>query len=383
MQIDVVYLAINIFLLATFVCAGKNFSVGSRKIPGVIACVVVFSVVLGLRYGRGVDYFHYIQVYKYDLESTQKLFTAFNNFLKFCLFSPYSIFFFYALLFIYAGMRLVKKFRDLAKYLFPLFLLAFVVFVEYAIRQAFSFSFVFLYIVQLHRFLFERKVKGLFWALLFATAACSIHSANAIEILFITIIFVISSREVSWKPLVSFYLLSKYFVAQIFDFSWLSRLIVFVFSADEKFAGYVNYSNRWFSTDAVNDIYTRNYFVSVLETFANCFLIYLFVSMMSRMKLTCENTTKEKEKFLMALFYCFVFGTTMLQMFHDIELFRRIFEPLYSFWCFPLSFVLTYRSLYLKKFERKMIIPVILFWGYEFFKYLFVRGGKTLFLWDM
>ena len=383
MEFDIVYVFINLFLLTVFICAGKNLSAGSKKIPGLISCVVLFSVVMGLRYGRGVDYFHYILVYKYDLESTQKGFTAFNNVLKYFSISPYAIFFFYALFFIYAGVQLVKPFKELAKYLLPLFLWAFIFFVEFAIRQAFSFSFIFLYILQLNQFFIAKEKKALVWAFLSATIAYSIHSGNAIEILFVTVLFVLSTVKISWKPLVCLFLLSKYVLHRFVDFSWLNKLIVYFYGANEKFEGYINHADQWFSAEAAKSIYTRNFAVDILETIAICFLIYLTTVTISRMKGLYDCFMNRSGRLMLTIFYCFVFGSCFLQIFHDMELFRRIFDPLYAFWCFPLAFVLTYKSTYLTKKEREMLVLIMLFFVYEFFKYLFMRGGMTLFLWDM
>ena len=85
MQIDFDYIFINVFLLGMFIDAGRNIATGNRQFPGMLACIIFFSAIMGLRYGRGNDYFHYIDVFINDLEPTQKFFTAFNNVLKFFL----------------------------------------------------------------------------------------------------------------------------------------------------------------------------------------------------------------------------------------------------------------------------------------------------------
>lgn len=44
--------------------------------------ILFFTLIEGVRYGRGVDYMHYVDVYKYDLEDNQILFTSLNRFLR-------------------------------------------------------------------------------------------------------------------------------------------------------------------------------------------------------------------------------------------------------------------------------------------------------------
>ena len=383
MQIDFDYILINIFLLGMFIDAGRNIASGNRQFPGVLACVIFFSVVLGMRYGRGNDYFHYIDVFIDDLEPTQKFFTAFNKVLKFFSVSPFAIFFFYAFFFIKAGLLLVNNFKSLGKYLYPFFLIAFISFEEFCIRQAFGFSFVFLYIISLHQFFIEKTKKRLFLTFIFATIAYSIHSANIIEITLITIIYLFSFVQFPWKHLVLFYLFSKYFVPNFFDFSWLNQMLTFLSDSDSKFEHYVEASEYWFTNDAVDGIYSRNYFISILESVANCALIYLSTVILKRMDFYYENSLKNNYKLVITLFYCYFWGTCLLQMFHNLELFRRVFNPLYYFWCVPLAFIMTYKSQFLTKTEQKMLIPIWLFWGYEYFRYLFMRNGQTLFLWDI
>ena len=180
-----------------------------------------------------------------------------------------------------------------------------------------------------------------------------------------------------------FYLFAKYFAAIYLDFSWVDRIVSNLPNFETKFEGYVDKSEHWFSESAADARFERNYYISALETVANCFLIYLTTTVLTRIKPVLDKKAKQNLKLMVALFYCFVFGSCFLQMFHNIELFRRIFNPLYYFWCFPLSFVMTYKSLYLKKIERKMLIPILLFYCYGFFRYLFMRNGETLFLWEM
>ena len=79
---DFVYDSINILLIwimyymGSLICRGKNYW------ECCLLVIISFTLVEGVRYGRGVDYLHYVDVYNYDLENKQVLFTSINQFLK-------------------------------------------------------------------------------------------------------------------------------------------------------------------------------------------------------------------------------------------------------------------------------------------------------------
>ena len=80
---DFIYIFLNLFMLIVFIVTGRLISKDKKnywkyaKWP-----VITFTLILGLRLNRGHDYIHYMEVYRYDLEKEQVLFTLFNHFLK-------------------------------------------------------------------------------------------------------------------------------------------------------------------------------------------------------------------------------------------------------------------------------------------------------------
>ena len=125
---DFDYDLINIlfFLIVYFV--GRKVAKGYPYWKCVIWVIVMFVFVEGARYGRGVDYLHYIDVYEYDLEESQITFTWLNKVLKALGFTAIYAFGVYAIPFIIGGAILLEKMKPYAAYMFPLFVISYISF---------------------------------------------------------------------------------------------------------------------------------------------------------------------------------------------------------------------------------------------------------------
>lgn len=102
---DFIYIFLNLLMLTVFVVTGKCISKDKENYwKYAIWPIITFTLVLGLRLNRGNDYIHYMQVYQYDLEDKQVLFTSFNNVLKSLGTGPHWIFIWYSGAFILGAM---------------------------------------------------------------------------------------------------------------------------------------------------------------------------------------------------------------------------------------------------------------------------------------
>lgn len=112
-------------MLITFIIAGKGIS-KDKSHYWIYAFwpAIVFTIVLGLRLNRGNDYVHYMEVYLYDLEDKQVLFTAFNHFLKDLGTGPHWIFIWYSGAFILGAMFFLRSVKRYAAWVLPLFLIS-------------------------------------------------------------------------------------------------------------------------------------------------------------------------------------------------------------------------------------------------------------------
>lgn len=343
-----------------------------------IPCFILFVLYFGLRYGRGNDYLHYIAVYKYDLEKSQLVFTSFNNLLKSFAIPPYGIFIFYAIPFILCALIFLRTYSKYAASLFPLFIVAFTAIEEYTIRQGLSFSFVFIFLYYLFQTkgLFQRKNIPLYVMMsLSFFLAYSIHSANAIVMIFMALIFILLKKPVPLKLSIPLFLFFTYFVSSITNLSFLENIIEFVGEQDEKFRQYVDHADDWFyGQNAYRETYSRNIFVKQIENFSNCVLIYFGYRALAFEKNDCR---------LISVYNIYVIGAILMQGFINYEALNRVFRFLYAFWCFPFAFYVFHSKKMKITKSTYFLAASLLFWFYDFGKLLFFRNGNTMFLWDV
>lgn len=388
-RFDFMYLLTNMSLLLVTWYSGYKISKGHSYWKYAIAVIIAFTVVEGLRYGRGVDYMHYIDVYNFDLEKTQVLFTALNTLLKEFGIRAECCFFFYAFFFIVGAMFLLKSMRKFAAYVFPCFLVSVISHHEAFIRQFLAMSFVFVYIYILNRIIrHPKQITKFVMLVLMACAAYSIHSISAVTIFVVTIFFFFFPKPISWRITIPALFIGKFILATSFDLGYFGSLLNIAGSADVKFAVYTDNSDRWFSNDAMNVNYTRNFIIQVLETFGCASAFYLGHKICGGINGQLvvgakKNIALENGRIYTALFNTFVLGTLVLETFYNLELVRRVAYGWYIYWFVPVALVLFYRKeFFAKKIDRFLIIGFS-FWLWEYLRFLFVFVRKPLFLWDI
>lgn len=368
-------------MLATFIVAGICVSEDRRHYwKYAIWPVVAFTLVLGLRLNRGNDYIHYMQVYLYDLEDNQVLFTAFNHFLKVIGTGPHWIFIWYSGAFVLGGAWIIRDYRTEAKWLFPLFLMSFVVFSEFMIRQAFGAAFLFFMMYSLMNNKASRKqriIGTLFWL----CVSYTIHSANLIPGVIIIGLYLVVYKPIPWQFSIPAYIVASYILQKNFDFSYLSDFLSVLGNQNDKFSEYTTNSDKWFSADAMNEEWYRKPVVKVFETAGNIALLYLGYYQAALFK---------KRKYV-TVYNLVVIGAIVEQSFFTIEILRRMGDAMYWFWCFPLASVLCYRQEILghvKSAYKRMVVKglyvLLAFFVYDYLKYLFLRPlDMYKFIWDM
>lgn len=392
---DFVYDFLNILLLWVMFYVG---SLVAKNKPYWQCCswiIIAFTLVEGVRYGRGVDYMHYIDVYNYDMEEEQVLFTSFNRFLKSLGISAEFAFMVYAFPFITGAMLMLKPMRKYAKYIFPLFLMSIISMHEAFIRQVLAMSFVFVYISVLNAeidALINKKIKfkRLLLLVFLAFVAYSIHSVTAIAIFVVTIVMVFIKKPFPWIYTIPLLILGKFVISKSFDFSYLNSLLSFLGSSSDKFAGYTENADRWFSADAMEDAYTRNGTIQFLETFGCCALLYLgnkiltffqsnvYSSQMAKLQIVGTGNVR----LFVTLFNVFVIGIIILETFYNLEIVRRVAHCWDIFWFVPMSLILYYRKNKVFNTFDKFLMLGFTYWLWEYIRFLFVWNQTPLFIWD-
>lgn len=392
---DFVYDTINIFLLWIMYWVGSQVSKRKHYWRYCLLIILFFTLIEGVRYGRGVDYMHYVDVYKYDLEDNQILFTSLNRFLRSLGVSADYAFMVYAFPFIIGSLVMLKPLKKYACYMFPLFLMSIISIHEAFIRQALAMSFVFAYINVLNTeidALLNRKIKfnRLLLLILLAVISYSIHSVAAIAIFVMTIVMVLIKKPFPCIYTIPLLILGKFVIAKIFDFSYLNSLLSFLGSSSDKFAGYTENADRWFSSDAMEEGYTRNVAIQLLETFGCCALLYLGNKILKYLQTSSNGSVKsllpkvadENIRLFVALFNVFVIGIVILETFYNLEIVRRVAHCWDIFWFAPMALILYYRKNKVFNIFDKFLMLGFTFWLWEYIRFLFVWGETPLFIWD-
>lgn len=422
MNIDLDYLFLNILLLGVFAYNGYRVSSEGNFWKHAFWCIIIFSFVQGTRYMRGNDYLGYAHTFEIaDKAKTNLTFAYINQFLALLGFSKYSCFLAYAFVFSLCGMSFLKNFEKYAQWTFPLFILGFMMNQEYMIRQMFSYSFFFLYLNNLFKIEtplvpnINTNNKHLFLCTLWGGLCFAIHSANAINIFVFTLFFIFVKKPIHYFITIPIYLSSVYVLPEIINYNWIEVLVTAFSDQNEMVSRYAENASLWFTEKAIDDIYTRNYYVQLFEsigTSALLFLGYKTISLRSK-ELTqiqiddediddkyidnediekqyetiYETEFEHKEKLFdgktMTVFFNTVFiGVCIVSVFREIELLNRIGDVMRLMWCMVLAFVMYSRQSLTDLYKFRIVYLFLLWYGYEYLKYLFFRGNMTLFIWD-
>lgn len=351
-------------MLVVFIAAGRFISNKKNYWKYAKWPVIAFTLILGLRLNRGHDYIHYMQVYLYDLEKEQVVFTTFNHFLKGLGTGPHWVFIWYSGVFILGAMFFLKSIKEYAKWVLPLFVISFTTFSEYMIRQAFGYTFIFIFML----FMFnETMPKYKRWGCMFICfcLAYNIHSANGITCIIDVGLYYIIKKPFPALATIPLYLIASFYLQKNFDFSYLNGILSFLGEQNEKFSAYTDNADRWFGNDAKESIYERNPIVKIIQTIGDCSLIYLGNHILQIKK-------NKKITFLYNLFVC---GAIFSQCFYSLEILRRMGDIMYWYWAFPLAYILSNKKIIANSFNNKLILNLmmlsLLFYAYDYIKYLF------------
>lgn len=371
------YIVLNLLLLLVFFLVGKNISKGGNYWKSAVWAILFFTFISGSRFARGNDYMHYIDVYQWDLEAEQYVFTWFNHVLKALSVQGYFIFYFYAFVFVSCMMIFLQPFKKYANVVFPLALMATLSFEEFQIRQAFGFSMVFLFTYELMFAQHKKKTKILL-CILYFVLCIGIHSGNVFILLLIIFFYLLFRRPIPLVFSIPAYIIASYIISNLGDLGFLQPIMDFLNSgdSDSKISQYAGNADRWFGADAYEDIYTRNPIVKVFETLGNIALLYFGY----------KDIVKTKANAWLKTFYnMFVVGTLIQKGFMNLEILNRMGGDTMIFWFIPLAHIINDRKLILKKtnFFEKIFLIFLLWWIYGYAKYIFFPKEMTLFLWDL
>ena len=382
MDIIATYIILQTALFCILVVTGyylsKGKSLKSRNY-WIIASIsiIVYSLIEGLRYDRGVDYMMYKSLFEYSLnlsaylekpEKIESLFQIFNKFFHFVNFSYPFVFVFYSLVLIIAGFYFIKEHRKVAFYAIPMFFMATIVQSETLVRQLMAFSFV---LISLKFFLNNSWIKFV----VLITMAINIHSSS---IVFLPFIFLFKYIK---NPFGNLYvILGLYFISWLWKPEYWGNYYKYFQNLSLGYGlyqGYLENADTWFSGEKV--INSIHYFgmLSYIKTFLfNTGMIVLGYRIL------------DKYRFNNYPFYFFLFvvGAIAQHFTFQIELLYRISLYFYMFWFIVLAYIVSDSlSHKIKNLEIKRCICyfMIICALWDFFAPLFVVDtADALFIWS-
>lgn len=376
------YIVINFFLIFAFYVCGNYVSIKKNNYwLGALVAIIMFVIVTGIRYNRGNDYQHYIDVYLNDTEDGQLLFTLFNQLCRevFAV-SEYFIFSIYGIIFAICAMIFFKPLKLYAKYTFPLFIISFQFFEEYQIRQAFSYSFVFLYMNELFFKTNHKKRTKIVLCVIYAIISFSIHSANILYLFVLSLSYVFFKKKIPLTISIPLYLFASYLFAKYVDLSPIQNVVILLGNYDSKFAQYAEHADHWFGEGGFVDEWSRNPIVKHIETLANVSLIYWGHYSISKLGFNFKY-----ERVFTTLYNMFVVGVIGRMAFLNWELLARMSELFMHFWFIPLiSLIIEVKDHTIKlNFIQRISLLFLPFLAYEHLKLIFASEPHlTLYLWD-
>lgn len=379
MNFNIDFILLNFLLFFTFLKAGSNIAKNKNYWDNANWCIVIFTFVQGCRFARGNDYHGYSQLFKDGFNEENPFFSYINEFLKLLGINQYSCFMVYAFVFILCAMIFMHDYKRYAKYMFPLFLGGFLLFEEYMIRQAFSYSFFFIYLKFLFRIRISKlcdiisNIKNILLCVLFAILTISIHTGNIINILVVTLLYFLWKKP--FNPCISIpvYIYCVYILPDIFNFSWLEPILNFAADSNARAAEYVSNSEYWFSSEGKNDIYTKNNILELIQVIASSSVMYLGYKLI-------------KNKFnnnciLITLLNVFTIGLCIESLFVNLEILHRIGQVMDKVGYFLVPIIIYYKPRNINLTHKLLYLSLIWFM-YYYIKYIFFSGRVSMFVWD-
>lgn len=379
MIFNIDFILLNLLLFFVFAKAGQNIARKKLYWENANWCIAIFTFVQGCRFARGNDYHGYSQLFKNGFNEENPFFSYINEFLKLLGINQYSCFMVYAFVFILCAMIFMHDYRKYAKYMFPLFLGGFLLFEEYMIRQAFSYSFFFIYLKYLFRIRISKisdiisNKKNILLCIIFAIMTLAIHTGNIINIFVITILYLFWKKPFNPWYSIPIYICCVYILPDIFNFSWLDPILNFAAESNAKAAEYVSNSEYWFSSEGKNDIYTKNNISEFIQVIASSSVMYLGYKLI--------KNRFYNNSILTTLLNVFIIGLCIESLFVNLEILHRIGQVMDRVGYLLVPIIIYYKPLNLNIANKFLYLSLIWFM-YYYAKYIIFSGKVSMFIWD-
>lgn len=373
------YWFLQIFLIMIFIGGGIIISKYNKdyNLFKIVSCfiIVTFSLIVGLRWERGTDYYNYYSqiVLDYEIEEYEPLYKLLILFWRTEIIPYWTFFVFCSGLFITSFLCVIKHYRSTAFIALPLFLLITQEASENLVRQYIGISiFLFGFSAYLNG---QKKLMTTCFIIL-----PLIHLTGLIPLIFIYPFYKIKfSPKVKYNTIII--LLAIYLLLNAFwdieNFSFIPEIFKNVTFQDEdaKFTTYFANSERWLTEEGslskVNETTSNiSIIITISSILLNCIIIYYGYKL-------CKLHKSFR------IIFCFTYTSIIIfTIAHDIELYRRIGHWFYFF--IPLLLGSTLYYLKLKSIEKAIIyVTITLVYIYPFIRFIGeMPYSGCAFIWD-
>lgn len=354
----VIYWLIYIVLTLILTICGHKISslrVKLKQIKIAIFAGIFYSLVEGLRWLRGADYYHYYSDLAFNFNSifsTQDpeiLYKLWVNLFYHSGFPPELGFVIYSMLFIFGVLLIFLEYPRAAKWGLPMIFLLLNTITENIIRQYIAISFILLaYFFYLKGH--QKKMIAMLCIVPF------IHTSGMIAVLLFLIFAYVPIKLKSPVILVAIYV-AAYF---LWSPKWLDNIVPYLqlisLNGNDKMQAYLDYSDRWFTTEGING-----------ENYASSFLLTLSTIVVYSSAIYYGFKACLKEHKMQVIFYFSYFGILIKVLSSGIEIISRIAD--WTYWMVPILMGLALTE---SSFLRKKTISVIV--GISYFLYFIYYG---------
>ncbi len=328
--------------------------------------IFIYSIVQGLRWMRGADYWHYYldATGRWSSGGTpnpEPLYKFLVDFLGVILGTPYwMMFIIYSLLLIVPVFLIVRKIPQSAVWTLPLFYIITVTSSENLIRQFIAVSFI-LYAYYAY---LKDDLKGMYISL---TCAPLIHFSAIIPV-FVFLLLKYKTLEIK-RPwiLVGIYLVLYFF----WNPDYFQPFADYVQGLSIDNSNYLTDTDRWLTSDGALERKS-------LSLIYRCFEVFSFVILIYYGYKACESN----KKFLLCFWLSYI-GVLLHTIAGDIELYIRINRWFYVMYPFLYGIIMYNYSM--KKKER-IIITTILLLNFYFLGFIWQMSSGSYsgyaFIWD-
>lgn len=369
------YNILKSLLLIILIICGKNISATNKRSGILISTfivIVAFSLIEGLRWDRGPDYYNnYLLLTTNDLSiaKSEPLFNVIIGILKGLSVPYWGCFVFYSFLYIFSFTKVVKEFPKTALWALPVMFLTTVAAHENLVRQFIAISF--LLFAYYHYLKNNKKLMVLCLICVF-----NIHFSGLFAVAFFFFFAIFKLDKYIKKPLllVGIYL-GLYFFWDVSYLSNLTGLLGNINLGIDNMQGYLDNADRWFTVEgSLSELNGKGGTVSFVKHFftlvTNCTIIYwgFFI-------IQCDKRFRIPYWFTFFAFIIFVLGG-------DIEIYSRFAWWLYSFMPFVLGAIWYLVPINLK-IKKAMMFIIAFSYVYSFIMNLTaVPYSGFAFVWD-